>query len=70
MTPPPIPPPGPGPATTRPSRRDRTSRTVLVFSVLVVLACVAWAALVQVTVPDACRLPAPPPRAQYLHCAP
>lgn len=40
----------------------------LVMSLVIVLACVVWALAVQVLVPDACRLPSPPPRAQYLHC--
>ena len=53
---------------TLPDRRARGTRAVVVFSVLVVLACVVWAVLVQVAVPDACSLPTPPPRAQYLHC--
>ena len=50
------------------SRRARTVRVVWLFSLLVVLACVGWAVLVQVAVPDACTSPVPPPRAQYLHC--
>lgn len=49
-------------------RRARTTRAVVVFSVLVVLACVVWAVVAQTVVPDACSLPTPPPRAQFLHC--
>ena len=49
-------------------RRARTTRAVVVFSVLVVLACVVWAVVAQTVVPDACSLPTPPPGAQYLHC--
>lgn len=40
----------------------------IVISLAVVLSCVVWALAVQVVVPDACSLPSPPPRAQYLHC--
>jgi hypothetical protein len=49
-------------------RQQRTTRAVAVFSALVLLACLGWAVLVQVAVPDACQLSPPPPRAQYLHC--
>lgn len=56
------------PSASRSPRQRRTTTAVVVFSVLVLLACVGWAVLVQVAVPDACRVVPPPPRAQYLHC--
>lgn len=49
-------------------RQRRTTVAVTVFSVLVVLACVGWAVLVQIAVPDACQASPPSPRAQYVHC--
>ena len=60
-------PPSPS-ATRRATRRDRTTRAVVLLSLLLVAACVGWAVLAQVLVPDACAGGAPPPRAQYVHC--
>ncbi|MFJ4962321.1 hypothetical protein ACIP6P_07620 [Streptomyces sp. NPDC088729] len=41
---------------------------MLLFGLIVLLACAGWAVLVQHAVPDACEVSPPPPRAQYLHC--
>ncbi len=49
-------------------RRQLTFRFVLVISVIILLACVGWAVLVQRAVPDACSYDPPPTNAQYLHC--
>ncbi len=49
-------------------RQRRTTRTVTMFSAIVVVACVGWAWLVQEVRPDACQVPPTPPNAQYLHC--
>ncbi len=49
-------------------RRQLTLRFVVVFAIIVVLACVGWAVLVQRVVPDACSYSPPPTNAQYLHC--
>ena len=50
------------------NRTRRTTIAVLVFSALVVLACIAWAVAAQHAVPDACSYPSPPAHAQYVHC--
>jgi hypothetical protein len=39
-------------------------RFVIVFAIIVVLACVGWAVLVQRVVPDACTYSPPPTNAQ------
>ncbi|GAY08045.1 hypothetical protein [Pseudonocardia sp. N23] len=49
-------------------RELRTSRAVVVFGLVVLLACIGWAILVQDVRPDACQVQPPPPNAQYLHC--
>ena len=49
-------------------RRARTRNVAITVSVIVVLACVVWAAAVQVLVPDACSYDTTPENAQYLHC--
>jgi hypothetical protein len=45
-------------------RRQLTLRFVVVFAIIVVLACVGWAVLVQRVVPDACTYSPPPTNAQ------
>ena len=49
-------------------REARTRHVAITVSVIVVLACVLWAAAVQVLLPDACSYDTPPENAQYLHC--
>lgn len=49
-------------------RRARTRSLAIAVSVIVVLACVVWAIVVQHAVPDACTYDPPPQNAQYLHC--
>ncbi len=49
-------------------REAMVTRFVWVMSAIIVLACVGWAVLVQVIVPDACTYDPPPANAQYLHC--
>jgi len=49
-------------------RQRRTSRRVTLLSLVILLACVGWAVLVQDVRPDACQVQPPPPGAQYLHC--
>ena len=49
-------------------RRQLTLRFVIVISLVIVMACVGWAVLVQTIVPDACSHHPPPSNAQYLHC--
>jgi len=49
-------------------RRILTPRFVVVISILLFLACIGWAALVDGLVTDACDSPTPPPKAQYPHC--
>lgn len=51
-----------------PGRTARTTRVVVLLGVLLVAACLVWAVVAQVAVPDACSVTPPPPRAQYLHC--
>lgn len=53
-------------------RRILTRRFVVVISILLFLAGIGWAALVDGLVDglvaDACDFPTPPPKAQYPHC--
>ena len=49
-------------------RRAVTRRFVVAISLVLLLLCVGWAALVQRLVPDACTYAPLPADAQYLHC--
>lgn len=49
-------------------RTERTTIAVTVFSVVLVIACVGWALLAQVAVPNACSYHPPPAHTFYLHC--
>ncbi len=49
-------------------REAMVTRFVWAISLVILLACIGWAVLAQVAVPDACTYPTPPPNAQYLHC--
>jgi hypothetical protein len=49
-------------------RQRRIRLAVWTVSAVVLVACVLWALLVQVLVPDVCELPSPPANAQYVHC--
>lgn len=49
-------------------RRLLTRRFVIGISLVLLLLCIGWAALVDGLVPDACSVDPPPPKAQYLHC--
>lgn len=45
-----------------------TTRFVWAMSMLILLACLGWAHLVQHAVPDICAYDRPPPHAQFIHC--
>lgn len=40
----------------------------IVVAIVVLLACIGWAVLVETMVTPACDLPTPPPNAGPLHC--
>lgn len=45
-----------------------TTLALWVTSAIIVAACIVWAVLAQIAVPDACTYDPPPKNAQYLHC--